>query len=196
MYIIGSHFTILCIVPTCNWCTLHGCRTQEGNEMTKMKHPIDHYFNLLSTFIKPLRLSHLFSTFLIFKCSYYVVRLSSPNLLYFAKWQYFLEKTSCTLKNTSFSISSKLFYQISKICCKKIHGYLPTYKLLASRLLLTCCYNKLWFFLLQCVPSYNDVKLLQTPHIYVKLEMRSHIYLTLVMSQIFFITTRKTIFPL
>lgn len=86
-------------------------------------------------------------------------------LFYFTKWQFFLEKPSCTLKNTSFSISSKLFTKYQKSVVKKFMG---TYKLLASRLLLTCCYNKIWVFLLQCVPPYyNDVKLLQTPHIYI-----------------------------
>jgi hypothetical protein len=43
-------------------------------------------------------------------------------LFYFAKWQFFLEKTSCTLKNTSFSISLKLFTKYQKSVVKKFMG--------------------------------------------------------------------------
>ncbi len=145
------------------------------------------------------RLSHLFSNFLDLQM-FLLGNPFFPQFILFCKVAIFSWKIKLYIENYLFLNFIEIIYQISKICCKKIHGL--GYKLLASRLLLTCCYNKIWFFLLQCVPYYNDVKLLQTPYIYIyiyiyifQIEMKTHIYLTLVMSQVL-LPQEKTIFPM
>jgi hypothetical protein len=115
-------------------------------------------------------------------------------LFYFAKWQFFSWKNKLYIEKYLFLNFIEIIYQISKICCKKIHGYSSYWPPDFCWHVVTTKYG-----FSSCNVSHHIIMMSNYfkhhTYIYFKLEMRNHIYLTLC-HEPSFITTRKTIFPI